>query len=241
VRLFLEPLDYPRWSACAGSSALIENEPQTPDVVPDVAAERLDLSPITGEKGALFWAQVYIEASTLKVTPEDRIVALAALHKYELLTEFTDTNVGTVEELSQLWETVRTQAALALELRNNVAALSQLTPGPYCRTCPCAYRCPALERDIHEEVFGELQPVDEHEPTIIEARSRVESPEELPAYLERVYAKLPLIEHWVRQIKAHRALLKGKNPKLPKIKKRKRRKLKRGSTPPSSGKSPPLA
>jgi hypothetical protein len=265
--IYLDPRDYSRWSVCPGSPALAENDPppkrnphppaqvderveqlkaQSAKSVQVLLSDRLDLSTITGERGAIVYADAVLIAdsgthSRLEVwhteialkgvpiyvdqpTDEIKILTLAALAKYSLLHEFTDTNAGTPAALDAFFaEEVRTHGALCLELRNNVAALSQLNPGEHCQGCPAAYRCPALTKDVHEEVFGEIQSVDDPHPTILEPRTRVSAPEDLPAYLDRLYAKLPLIEHWIRQVKAHRALLKGTTPKLPKVKRRRRK------------------
>jgi len=227
--IYLRWQEYPAWSACAGRPALQESEggveDEIPRLTPDIKADlnerkaaidgavsveilplqSLDVGAITGERGATAWANVllveYADHAALEVYPADKILALAALVKYSTLHLITNTNVGTPEELLVFGQQVTEAASLSLNLRQSVTALEHLVPGDYCRSCLSAYRCPKLTADIHEEVFGPLQPLEDPDAVPVE-----------PEYdhLHMVRAKLPLIEAWLLQVKQRLGLLDRK-------------------------------
>jgi len=242
TRLFLDPRDYARWSACPGSPALCEADPEpkrrgyayVPTQQEEAVAahkargadvqvipgDRLNLEPITGERGAqalvdtilivtegemarlevwqpstvLKGVPVYFDAG--KPTDEARFLALAALHKYSLLHQFTDTNCGSIAELYSFREMIQPVASLALELRNNVDALGNLVVGDHCKGCPAAYRCPQLAKGVHEDVFGEIQALDEPVLTPLPLATRVSAAADITQVLRAALQRLPLIHAW---------------------------------------------
>jgi hypothetical protein len=219
---YLRWQDYAAWSACPGRPALEESEGEIPDEVPRLTAtdkldlderktalqavaavvevmplQALEVGQITGERGALGFGSVvlaeYQDHAALEVYPPDKILGLAALVKYSILHAFTSTNVGTPEELFTFGQQVTEAAQLSLNLRASVTALEHLVPGDYCRTCRSAYRCPALTKDIHEEVFGPLEAPEDPD---------AKPQDTFPDDPEWIRVKLPVIEHWVERVKA---------------------------------------
>jgi hypothetical protein len=270
VTLFLDPRDYARWSACPGSAALCEADPepkrraqpqpQVDDVVAQYRAQgatveltvwdRLDLGPITGERGAQPVAQAILivtqgETARLEIwhtdvvlkgvpiyfdsghpTDDARILCLAALAKYSLLHEFTTTNCGTLVELAEFGDAVRRAGALALELRQNVAALESLVVGPQCKGCPAAYRCPQLIKETHESVFGEVQALDEPVLTPIPVTAGLSEAEAVTVALrDAIERRIPLIEAWISSVRteAGRRGLWGTAPSSGKARKKAKR------------------
>jgi hypothetical protein len=255
---YLEAADFDAWALCAGKPALEELEvaPSAPKRSPvDIETAKtaleargakveiarlipLDVGVITAERGALALADAVLVGefdshSVLHVEhpggdSERKILALAALLKYQLLHNFTETNVGTPDELYVFGAGVTQAAAVSLSVRGDVSALSHLQTGPYCKTCRAAYHCPALEAQVHKEVFGELQSSDDPELTPMTLRSRLGDPEGLPALIAATISKLPMIEDWCASVRAQDALLRGEAPKpQPVRKKRKYRKAKK--------------
>jgi hypothetical protein len=244
---FLKWQDYPAWSTCPGRPALEESEGEVPDEVPRLTSamkldlderktalqavaavvdvmplQSLDVGQITGERGALGWGSVvlaeYQDHAALEVYPADRILGLAALVKYSILHAFASTNVGTPEELYVFGAQVTEAAQLSLNLRSSVTALEHLVPSEHCKTCRSAYRCPALTKDIHEEVFGPLEAVED--PDAAPAPVRAFNAD----WTGHIRGKLPVIEHWLAEVKA--AL--GLNEKAaPSPRRKKKRRLKR--------------
>jgi hypothetical protein len=255
---YLEPADFDDWGVCAGKPALeeLETAPAPPKREPAVVSETitalqsrgakvevarlipLDVGVITAERGAVVVVDAILigefdSHSVLHVEhpggdSERKILALAALLKYQLLHNFTETNVGTPDELYVFGAGVTQAAAVSLSVRGDVSALSHLQTGPYCKTCRAAYHCPALEAQVHKEVFGELQSSDDPELTPMTLRSRLGDPEGLPALIAATVSKLPMIEDWCASVRAQDALLRGEAPKpQPVRKKRKYRKAKK--------------
>jgi hypothetical protein len=218
---FLKWQDYPAWSTCAGRAALEESEGETPDEPPTLTLalrtelearktalegataveilplQALPLGLITGERGAVAWGSVilaqYENHTALEVYPPDKILGLAALVKYSILHELTQTNVGTLEELYTVGAQVTEAGQVALNLRQSVTALEHLTPSAHCINCRAAYRCPALTAEIHEEVFGPVQALED--PDAVPLTLTANSP------LAHIVAKLPLIEAWIADVK----------------------------------------
>lgn len=229
---YLRWQDAPAWMACAGRPALEESEGEVPEAVaPLTGAERealaarqaalegalsvevqplqsLPVGAITGERGALAWGSVvlaeYTDHAALEVYPPDRLLALAALVKYSLLVNITATNVGTPEALYAYGAQVTEAAQLSLNLRQSVTALEHLVPGEYCPSCRSAYRCPALTREVHATVFGEVEAIEDPD-----ARPRAvpQSVDAASDWGRHVLAKLPAIEAWVRAVKVAAGML----------------------------------
>lgn len=219
-----------RWLACPGSAALEETESQThngmgePISVPDQIRTSLealgakvsvatlvyvDIGQITGERGANACIKALLigefgDHSVLHVFGHDetetKLLTLAALLKYGLLHNFTETGSGTVDELYIFGAQVTEAAQLALSLRADVAALSHLTSGSHCTGCLAAYRCPALAKNVHEEVFGELQALDE--PNLTPVPVSVRAPDNIKDYIAGLLPRLPLILSWVASVRS---------------------------------------
>jgi Protein of unknown function (DUF2800) len=234
---FLPAQAITRWMACAGSAALEESEGVADTVIDtnlaDLPARKTALEAtgadvsvaqgvwvpiglITGEGNATAATQAivvaeYEEHSRIEVlghAPEEtKLLTLAALVKYALLHHFTDTSVGSVEELYVFGAEVTEAAALALSLRANVAALSHLTPGDHCPACRAAYRCPALEAAVHKQVFGELQGLDEPTLEAVAPRARLKPGEEVKDGVAAALARVPLIEAWIRAVRVQGQML----------------------------------
>jgi Protein of unknown function (DUF2800) len=210
----------------------------------------LDIGVITAERGALEVCDAVLigefdSHSVLHVEhpggeSEHKILALAALLKYQLLHNFTETNVGTPDELYVFGAQVTAAAAISLSVRGDATALSHLAPGPYCKTCRAAYHCPALEKEVHSQVFGDLQAPDDPELSPASLRSRLADPEGLPALIAATVAKLPMIEDWCASVRAQDALIRGEPPPKaqPVRKKRKYRKRKKPKPVGALSKSP---
>jgi hypothetical protein len=259
--MFLDPADYDAWKFCHGRPALQDlEEPIVGSHFPevDLAARKsaleaqgavvevtllvpLDVGVITGERNALAIAGTILiaefpENSRIEVYGHEnlshlKILTLAALIKYALLHNFTDTGVGSADEVYAFGAEVTEAAAIALSLRADAAALSHLTPGDYCKTCRAAYHCPALKELVHKKVFGEIQAPDEPTLTPLSARAHLEVPTDLPAYIENTLKIVPMVEGWCATIRAHDALLKGiEAPAKVKRKYKKRKKLKSRSS-----------
>jgi hypothetical protein len=254
---YLEPADYEAWSLCAGKPALEDLEAAPAPVKREAAVIEyaktaleargakvevarlipLDVGVITAERGALSLADAILigefeSHSVLHVEhqgsdAERQILGLAALLKYQLLHNFTETNVGTPDELYVFGAKVTEAAAVSLSVRGDVSALSHLATGPYCATCRAAYHCPALEKQVHAQVFGELQSLDDPGLAPVTLRSRLADPEGLPALIAATVERLPMIEGWCASVRAQDAMLKGETPKpqpLRKTRKYKKRK-----------------
>jgi Protein of unknown function (DUF2800) len=267
---FLPADSIERWLHCGGSAALEETEaPPTESIAPDLpllreryaALEargakvqtargvRVDIGVITGERAASALIQGLLIAewddhSRIEVyghsEAETPLLTLAALIKYSLLHEFTETGVASVDELYAAGQKITEAGALALSLRGEVTALSHLTPGPHCKACRAAYRCPALATEVHEEVFGEIQALDEPNLTPVPPRVRLGPGEELPALIAAALERIPLIESWITSVRAQAELLellprssRALQPRRPRKKRRKKSKrLARISPPP---------
>jgi len=256
---YLEPADYDAWALCAGKPALEELEvapapaKREPAAISDaldalqatgakvevLRQVPLDVGIITAERGAVavvdailigeFDSHSVLHVEHAGSESERQILALAALLKYTILHNFTETNVGTPDELYVLGAQVTQAAAVSLSVRGDVSALSHLATGPYCKTCRAAYHCPALEAQVHREVFGELQSTDDPELTPVTLRSRLADPEGLPALVAAAVSKLPMIEDWCASVRAQDRLINGGPPPKaqPLRKKRKLRKRKK--------------
>jgi hypothetical protein len=220
---FLRWDDYAAWGLCAGRPALEESEGEVADQVPRLTAadraaldtrkaaldgataveilpmQALPVGEITAEKGALGWGSLilaeYKDHSVLEVYPPDRILALAALVKYSILHNFANTNVGTPGELYAFGAQVTEAAQLSMNLRASVTALEHLVPGDYCRTCRAAYRCPALVKSVHAEVFGPLESPDDPEAKPVAVVGNDEG-------WRKILPKLALIKAWVAAVEA---------------------------------------
>jgi hypothetical protein len=264
-----------RWLACAGSAALEETETPAPEIIaPELAilAERktaleaqgaavqvargvrVDIAVITGERGASALIQALLIAewedhSRLEIYGHDpvetQLLTFAALIKYGLLHNFTETGVADVEALYGFGAQVTEAAAPALSLRGDVTALSHLTPGPHCTGCRAAYRCPALAQEVHEQVFGEIQALDEPNLTPLPPRVRLGPTEQLPALIGSALARIPLIESWCASVRAQAELLEllPRTPRIakssPRRKKRKARAKRRSAAAPPAATSSP--
>lgn len=197
---YLLPSDWKAWSRCPGKPSLEESEAPLPEaaflltpavmkaVAPRMAAykargtvaslypySRLDISVVTGEKGANVFVDAIIlapiddEHSVLEVWHHGtnggtlKILALAALVKYQLLHIFQDVHcvsftpedpdvdelLVTPDELYVFGKEVTEAAAVALAVRGDVTALSNLHPGALqCASCRAAYRCPELAKAL---------------------------------------------------------------------------------------------
>jgi hypothetical protein len=220
---YLRWQDYLAWSQCPGRPALEESEGGVPDEPPRLTPayrqeldertaaykgagatvellplQALDVGAITGERGAIAFGSVILsqvdDHAALEVVPADKILGLAALVKYSILHAFVNTNVGTPEELYQYGQEVTEAGQLSLNLRMSVTALEHLVPGAYCKTCRSAYRCPALTKDIHEEVFGPLEALEDPEaaPVVMSADQE---------WSIHIRGKVPMIEAWLDQVK----------------------------------------
>jgi hypothetical protein len=227
---YLRWADYAAWSQCAGRPALEESEGEVPDAVPalsvpqrsDLEARKaalagasavevlplqsLPVGAITGERGALAFGSLilaeYPDHSSLEVYPADPILALAALVKYSILHNFTQTNVGSPEELYEYGARVTEAAQLSLNLRASVTALEHLVPGEYCATCRAAYRCPALTKQIRAQVVGPLQDPNDEEAVPVPFASGLNDPETLKATVRAAWLRLPAVQIWVAQVTA---------------------------------------
>ena len=211
--------------------------------------QHLDISVITGEKGARGTGDAVIiaefpEYSVLDVwdlkfgigvlvspveNGQEMIYALAAIALHGLTQEFREVNLvihqPRVSEKPQEWRVTLEQlylfgakvteaAALALSLRGNVTALSHLNPGEkQCRFCRAKYRCPALTKMVHDEVFTEFQKIADPNavPVPLEDRALVLEPDKKAELLSRGMKRVKLIEEWCLATRAavERSLLAG--------------------------------
>jgi hypothetical protein len=264
---FLSAAAVSRWLVCGGSAALEETEAAPAErileALPIVAERkaaleaqgaavqaalgvRVDIGIITGERGATAIIQGLLIAewedhSRVEVhgheLVEAQLLTLAALIKYSLLHNFTETSVGSVEELYAVGQRMTEAAALALSLRGDVSALSHLTEGPQCSACSAAYRCPQLSKGVFEDVFGEIQAPDDVHLQPVLPRVRVGPPEDLPALIAAALERIPMIEDWCASVRDHAVLL-GLIPRaatVPRVKrqrKKRRKYTKRAKTSP---------
>ena len=250
---FLRWADYPAWALCAGRPALEDSEGPVPDIVPRLTAtdknelenrrsalagataleilplQAIDVGAITGERGATAWGSVilaeYQDHSALEVYPADRILGLAALVKYSIIHQFTNTNVGTPAELYAFGAEVTEAAQLSLNLRASVTALEHLVPGDYCKSCRAAYRCPALAKTVHETVYGPLE--SPQDPEAIPIAVDTANADALQVMLE----KLPMVEAWVAAVKAADGVTAEKPVKRRRKKVQRRRRIKSTLSP----------
>jgi hypothetical protein len=221
-------LPAPRRAELEARASALQAQGAAVDFIPLAS---LNVGEITGERGAVGFASVLLADSTesgktrLEVYPPEPILALAALLKYQILHDFTETNVGTPEELYVEGAKITEAAALSLSLSASITALDHLVPGPYCQGCLAMYRCPALTEDIHKEVFGELQAPDEPDLVALPAAQRALKPADVPAVLKRAMAKVPLLEAWCASVRAAARLkhVKASPPGAARTPKRKRR------------------
>lgn len=200
--------------------------------------QKLDISVITGEKGAKGTGDVVIIAEFedhsvldswdlkfgmgVKVYAKDngqlQIYALAAYVQHSLLHNFTEINIVvhqprvsekpdewqvSVEDLHVFGARVTEAAALALSLRGEAAAVSNLKAGEkQCRFCKVKHRCPELRRSVNESVFGDFQSLEDPEPIVLEPDDVIASPEDFAEVLGRMMGRVPLIESWCLAIRA---------------------------------------
>lgn len=213
--------------------------------------QRLDISTVTGEKGARGTADVVLivrfkdKPSILEVwdwkfgagvvvevidNGQLQIYALAALATHALMDEFSEINLvilqPRVKTTPSEWRITPTQlyefgakvteaAALSLSLRGQTEAVSFLEPGDkQCRFCRAKYRCPALTKQVHQEVFGDLQAEDDPAavPIPVEDRVFMLDPKARAALLGRAMSRVKRIEDWCLATRAavERELLAGK-------------------------------
>jgi hypothetical protein len=202
--------------------------------------QKLDISVITGEKGAQGTSDAIILAEYEDYTVLDvvdlkfgigvvvpvvdngqlQIYGLAALVREQLLHNITEVNLiihqprvrkdaiewrRTPDELYIFASTVTERATLSLSLRGDVAALSHLVPGEkQCRFCRARWRCPALERSVFREVYGEFQKIDDPRAVPVSAEDRAFnlSPDAKGKLLGAAMARVPVIEAWCRDVRA---------------------------------------
>jgi len=202
---------------------------------------RLDIGVITGEEAAQALADTVLIAewddhSRIEVyghpLEPTRLLELAALIKYGLLHNFSEVGTDSLEELYGFGQKITEAAAVALSVRGDVAALSHLTAGDWCKGCLSAYRCPELNKVVHERVFGELQAPDEPCVTPVPVRARLEPGETVKEGLAVAVSKIPMIEGWIVSVRAQAGLSKP-NKRAPKKQRRKR------GRPRSSGRAAP--
>lgn len=244
---FLKWSDYAAWKACPGRPALEESEGEVAEAVPRLTAaqraalderkaalegataveilpmQALPVGDITAERGALAWGSLilaeYKDHSVLEVYPPEPLLALAALVKYSILHNFTNTNVGTPAELYAYGAEVTEAAQLSMNLRASVTALEHLTPGDYCRTCRAAYRCPALVKSIHKDVFGPLESPDDPDAKALDV-PMVFAP---GSEWYQIVAKLPAIKAFVAAVERAAGLTKIKEAPVRRRKRRSRK------------------
>jgi Protein of unknown function (DUF2800) len=162
---------------------------------------------------------------------QEMIYALAAIALHGLTQEFREVNLvihqPRVAEHPQEWRVpleqlylfgakVTEAAALSLSLRGEATALSHLNPGEaQCRFCRAKYRCPALIKVVHEEVFTEFQKESDPRavPVPIEDRALVLPPDKKALLLARGMGRVKLIEEWCLATRAavDRSLLAGES------------------------------
>jgi Protein of unknown function (DUF2800) len=197
---YLKPSDWPAWSRCAGKPSLEESEEpgaepeflKTPEIMsalkPRLASykasgqavqsypySRVDISTVTGEKGAYAFVDAIVIApvddlrAVLEIWQHEadegqlKILGLAAMLKYEMLHAIAEVKLVTFtpgvdvrlqfevtpDELYVFGQSVTEAAAIALSVRADVTALSNLKPGAVqCRKCRAAYRCPELAKAL---------------------------------------------------------------------------------------------
>lgn len=140
---------------------------------------RVDVSVVTGEKGASVFVDAILIApvddlrAVLEVWQhgvsrgtsdgELMILGLAVMVKYEMLHVFSEVRLVrfepgvevcperlvTPDELYIFGQSVTEAAAIALSVRADVTALSNLKPGAVqCGKCRAAYRCPELAKAL---------------------------------------------------------------------------------------------
>jgi len=155
------------------------------------------------------------------------IYALAAVLVYSLLSDFKEVNIvisqprireqpsewmTTVDDLYAFGQRVTEAASIALTLRGDVAALSNLNPGEVqCRWCRAKSACPALQKMVHDEVFGEFQAIEDPAAVPLTPDEKSLDPKDRLMHLARSMARVPLIEKWCLAIRAEveRELLDG--------------------------------
>lgn len=182
---------------------------------------RVSLEEITGERGAVALLdtvfivereeEAYLEVWLPPLYGEAalKLATIAALMKYGLLQNFNETAVGTPDELYAFGQEVTEAAAVALSVRGDVAALSHLTSGAWCKACRSAYRCPELNKVVHERVFGELQAPDEPNVVPVPVRQRLAPGETVQEGLALAVSKIPMIEGWISAVRAQAGLAKS--------------------------------
>lgn len=181
-------------------------------------AVAMDIGVITGEERAQAFADTVLIAewedhSRIEIYGHElwatRLLELAALIKYGLLHNFTEVGTGTVEELYGWGQEITEAAAAALSVRGDVTALSHLTPGDWCRGCRSGYRCPELEKGVHERVFGELQALDEPKLEALPVRRMLAPGETVKEGLQAALKRIPMIEGWISAVRAQAGLARG--------------------------------
>jgi hypothetical protein len=182
-------------------------------------AVHIDIGVITGEDRASAVADTILIAewedhSRIEVyghgLDETKLLTLAALVKYGLLHNVTEVGVcPTVEELYVFGQRVTEAGAIALSVRGDVSALSHLSPGDWCKDCRSQYRCPELNKVVHERVFGPLQALDEPKLTPVSVRQSLAPGESAREGLEAALKRIPMIEAWVSAVRAQAGLARG--------------------------------
>jgi hypothetical protein len=191
---FCRPSDWPAWKACPGRPALEEDLERPVDEAKVLASvidqkalkarvkeyevrkakvtvrksQKLDLSLVTGEKGAMVIAEAVLIAdfedhAELEVWDDGdeaqlSILALTAYLQNSLLHGFTQLTLHPTngseewhkkpEELYGLGQEVTEAASLSLALRGDAAAVSHLVLGDYCETCLAKDRCPEQAKEL---------------------------------------------------------------------------------------------
>jgi hypothetical protein len=158
-----------------------------------------------------------------------QVYALAALLQHQLLHRFTEVNLvihqprvhpaprewrTTVEDLHAFGAQATKHASLALSILEGgpITAAKYLVPGEkQCRFCKAKHKCPALAQTVHDAVFGEFQAIDDPAAVPLTVADQAQTPEQKTALLSTFMARIPLIETWVKQIRAtvERELLEG--------------------------------
>ncbi len=149
-----------------------------------------------------------------------QIYALAAFLTHGIFHNFTEINLvihqprvrkepsewrRTPDELYIFGAKVTEAATLSLSLRGDVTALSHLTPGErQCRFCRVKYRCPALLKAVHQDVYGEFQKLDDPAavPVAVEDKVLQLPPVKKAEILSRAMKRVPLIESWCLAVRA---------------------------------------
>jgi hypothetical protein len=202
--------------------------------------QALDISAITGEKGAkgtadcvlvaIFEDYCALDVWDLKFgigvvvavvgNGQLQIYALAALLQHGLVYEIREVNLlihqprvhkdpkewaRTPDQLYEFGAIATEKAAVALSLRGEVAALSNLVPGDkQCRFCRVKWRCPELLKSIHAEVYGEFQAVEDPNavPVPVADRALTLPPARKSEVLGRAMSRVGLIESWCLAVRA---------------------------------------